>query len=50
MHALYPKGFTKNDLPIIDKHIADTPGLSMNPAIKKVSWESYRLGTSTKTR
>ena len=37
VHALYPKGFTKNDLPIIDKHIADTPGLSMNPAIKKVS-------------
>ena len=37
VHALYPKGFTKNDLPIIDKHIADTPGLSMNPSIKKVS-------------
>ena len=37
VHALYPKGFTKNDPPIIDKHVADTPGLSMNPAIKKVS-------------
>ena len=34
VHALYPKGFTKNDLPIIDKHIADTRGLSINPSIK----------------
>ena len=34
VRALYPKGFTTNDLPIINKHIGDTPGLSLNPSIK----------------
>jgi hypothetical protein len=37
VHALYPKGFTTNDLPIIDKFIVDTPGLSFNPSVKRVS-------------
>ena len=34
LHALYPKGFTTKDIPIVDKYIADTPGLSFNPSIK----------------
>ena len=37
VHALYPKGFAANDLPIIDKFIVDTPGLSFNPSVKRVS-------------
>ena len=37
VHALYPKGFTTNDLSIIDKFIADNPGLSFNPTVKRVS-------------
>ena len=37
VHALYPKGFTTNDLSIIDKFIVDTPGLSFNPSVKRVS-------------
>ena len=36
-HAIFPSGFSKNDVPIMEEHIKNTPGISLSK--KNVSRE-----------
>ena len=37
VHAIFPSGFSKNDVPIMEEHIKNTPGISLSK--KNVSRE-----------